>query len=374
MAKDCSFFEEKLSAYLDNQLTSKEAAKVAAHLEQCPGCAALLDKMKHLQEMALRALPDFDEAVLSELEQRINREISKLPVASKKKRFEGFRIIPVWYRYAAVAASVAIIFLVGRATFRESMQQTPGAGAPVPIQMSNPPVLEAAPPQMEQNKPSPTEAKGVVAKRKAVSSMEKPVKVSTETSSLGATKRSVAAPIGSSQEIESVPEGRPADAAFSPAGNEKEELKAVVSRSDVSAETGADSKTAAYGAKPDTAVIDTTFSKGFSLDDLSALYKKAYAKYAAPGKKVLYDAYTSRLAASAKHDSSSGVRSILQKYEQNVASTDGQVHLKALYILMRGNYDLYRFTGDTAYYKQAALFRDSVQRYFSNQVTFEPKD
>lgn len=377
MAKDCPFIEERLSAYLDNQLGAEETAKVTAHLEHCPECAALLDKMKNLQNMAHGVLPDFDEAVLSQLEQRINREISKLPVVSKKKRWESFRIVPVWYRYAAVAASVAIIFLVGRMAFRESLPQIrsinpPVQGSPAPVRMNTAPTEEKLPP--EKNELSLDKAQSTAAKKKAVAPEAKPSGAATENlpeEAAGELKEMSTASPDMSKDVSI---DRLSDVTPASAGSEIEQSKTGVSKSAVSSGVVADSKMPAYEAEPDTAIIDTTYSKGFSLADLSAIYENIYVEHAGSRKTSLYDGYSSRLTVAAKNDSAGGVRKILSEYQPRLASTEDNAHLRVLYILMRSNYDVYRFTGDTMYYKQAAVFRDSVQGYFSSQVTFEPRN
>lgn len=126
MANDCDRFEEKLSAYLDGALGHAEMAEVAAHLEKCPACSALLDKMRRLEELASGAVTDFDDALMEKLESRIAADIERLPESAEEARPVKARIIPMWYRYAAIAASFIIVFLAGRMAFRDSMTGFPG--------------------------------------------------------------------------------------------------------------------------------------------------------------------------------------------------------------------------------------------------------
>lgn len=374
MAKDCSSIEEKLSAYLDDKLRAEEAAEVAAHLESCPECTALLNKMKNLQKMAQDTLPDFDEAVLSQLEQRINSEIDKLPPPLKKKQWQGFKIIPIWYRYAAVAASIVIIFLIGRATIRESILQMsktnqPVQTSPAPVPMNTAPTEEKLLP--EKNEPLPDKTRNATAKEEATLPLAKPSDAKSPTGGVEELKKT---PPASPEMDKDVSADQSSIATPMSVNEGTTGSEAQVSESNIHLGKVAGSEGVVAGAKTDMAAIDTASSKGFSLAELADIYEKIYAEHAESGKKALYDGYSSYLATSAKHDSAGSVRKIISEYQSQLSSTGHDTHLKALYVLMRSNYDVYRFTGDTMYYKQAAVFRDSLQRYFSSQVTFEPRD
>ena len=120
MKSRCSKHEEKLSAYLDGRLSADEMKQIAAHLEKCPACAELLEKMRRVDDMAAAALPDFDAALMDELTEKIHDRLDKLPATAKSPRETRPRIFPIWYQYAAVAASIAVVFLVGRMAWKES--------------------------------------------------------------------------------------------------------------------------------------------------------------------------------------------------------------------------------------------------------------
>jgi hypothetical protein len=114
---------DRLSAYLDSRLSSKESAQLAAHVKDCPVCGKLLEQMQRLSAMASASLPDFDDAILTDLETGIQEKLKTLEQPTVGKP----RVIPIWYRYAAVAASLAIVFLAGRMAFREAGEPLPGA-------------------------------------------------------------------------------------------------------------------------------------------------------------------------------------------------------------------------------------------------------
>jgi hypothetical protein len=119
MKDPCAKIRDKLSAYLDGELTPKEMAEVAAHLEACPECAALLDKMRRLDDMAGTAIPDFDDELMELLTGRIMDGIDKAE-AERAETGPKPKVIPIWYRYVAVAASIVIVFLAGRLAFKET--------------------------------------------------------------------------------------------------------------------------------------------------------------------------------------------------------------------------------------------------------------
>lgn len=119
MKEPCAKIRDKLSAYLDGELTPKEMAKVAAHLETCPECAALLEKMRRLDDMAGTAIPDFDDELMDKLTGRIMDGIDEAEAARAETKPRP-KVIPIWYRYAAVAASIVIVFLAGRLAFKET--------------------------------------------------------------------------------------------------------------------------------------------------------------------------------------------------------------------------------------------------------------
>ena len=123
MSHNCGSYKEKLSAYLDGNLPPEEMAEISAHLKICPECLALLEKMKRLDRMASDSLPEFDDSVLNELEKRITDEIDRLPETVVSKEPKKPKIIPIWYRYAAAAASIVFVFLIGRMAYEDSARQ-----------------------------------------------------------------------------------------------------------------------------------------------------------------------------------------------------------------------------------------------------------
>ena len=112
MNSQCKKYEDRLSAYLDGQLPHQEMAEIGTHLERCPICSALLEKMRRLNEMAAGVSTDFDDDLMDELSERINAGVNEIGEGGETSGGRTARIIPVWYRYAAIAASFAIVFFV----------------------------------------------------------------------------------------------------------------------------------------------------------------------------------------------------------------------------------------------------------------------
>ena len=77
MKDDCSKYTEKLSAYMDGLLPPDEMAGVAAHLDTCESCSLLLEKMRRVDEMAEHVMPEFDEALMAQLADRIAKGIDE---------------------------------------------------------------------------------------------------------------------------------------------------------------------------------------------------------------------------------------------------------------------------------------------------------
>ncbi len=121
MENSCGKFEKRLSAYLDGQLPPDEMAEMAAHLEMCPHCSALLDKMQRLDDLAAGMEPDFDDALMDDLSRRIADGLEQTDgIPERPRTLRRAEVVPVWYRYAVVAASIAIVMFVGRMAFKET--------------------------------------------------------------------------------------------------------------------------------------------------------------------------------------------------------------------------------------------------------------
>ncbi|SMC73117.1 anti-sigma factor family protein [Papillibacter cinnamivorans] len=100
----CEFDKERLSAYLDGELSREEAADVREHLENCPECRELLSQFEAIRGgmRELEAEPPADLA--GGIMDRVRAE--KAPNRYKRHRF-------AYGTFVAAAAVVALVFLAG---------------------------------------------------------------------------------------------------------------------------------------------------------------------------------------------------------------------------------------------------------------------
>jgi CHASE3 domain sensor protein len=119
MSRKCSKYKDKLSAYMDGQLTSREMAKIADHLKECSLCTAELEELRLLNALAEDSMPEFEDSILDELESRISNQLDSLPERKEATKEKKARIVPVWYRYTTVAASIVIVIMIGRVAFKD---------------------------------------------------------------------------------------------------------------------------------------------------------------------------------------------------------------------------------------------------------------
>jgi hypothetical protein len=154
MAETCAKIRELLSAYLDGRLSPKETARVAGHLETCPECAALLEKMRKLDSIAASAVEDIDDEILNRLERRIQADIERLPTVNIEQKSRLARVIPVWYQYVAAAASIALVFMIGRAIYTSGTLDEWLPFKKKTVETGRPPLQGTQPPSYDQVKPS----------------------------------------------------------------------------------------------------------------------------------------------------------------------------------------------------------------------------
>lgn len=109
--QECEAALELISAQLDGELTAEEAARLEAHLAQCPQCRALLADLTALHEAMPRQEVPPPAGLKDGVMARIAAEtpIPFAPPARKKVR---------WKAWASLAAVLAIV-LVGSGPLRE---------------------------------------------------------------------------------------------------------------------------------------------------------------------------------------------------------------------------------------------------------------
>ena len=111
---DHSFYQERLSAYLDRELPDDEMKAVEEHLAGCEECGRRLAQLKSLDDFSARfsELDDSDywEESARKIEARI--EVGDEKIVDVKKARRGL-YSGLWWKLPAVAASVLIVGYIG---------------------------------------------------------------------------------------------------------------------------------------------------------------------------------------------------------------------------------------------------------------------
>ncbi len=111
---DCSYFEDRLSEYLERSLPADEMTAVAGHLHECPNCSSLIEEMR--SGLALcRSFPrlEFDVS----LAERILLRTSGRPrTRSFKEKFNEYVLRPMLTPRFALGTVLATLFVVLIAT------------------------------------------------------------------------------------------------------------------------------------------------------------------------------------------------------------------------------------------------------------------
>ncbi|MFH1700951.1 MAG: zf-HC2 domain-containing protein [Candidatus Zixiibacteriota bacterium] len=119
MEKDYSKYSEKLSAYLDGELSAREMAEIADALEKDSNLATELERLARLRDMAEQSLPEFEEEILDSLENRIMSNLENKSLKGPLQESQSAKIFPVWRKYLTAAAAIAVVFLAGRIAYQE---------------------------------------------------------------------------------------------------------------------------------------------------------------------------------------------------------------------------------------------------------------
>ncbi len=435
MSHNCGSYKERLSAYLDGNLPPEEMAEISAHLKICPECLALLEKMKRLDRMASDSLPEFDDSVLNELEKRITDEIDRLPETSVSKEPKKPKIIPIWYRYAAAAASIVFVFLIGRMAYEDSARQfvRPVPAEPTYFEHRR---VESSP--QKELPPEDLSDKGKFEKRKAIKEEDKepsvperpiekvdltspsrlrekekgmerrkvrpeietkpeakakpgiiqfdkePVTVTEgETETINISK-SIAVRGRQEKQIEEPREGVPADtrsretgkASYAPI-QERDRIEAnEVSPPDVvptsALEDMADMDAAMLKKKDEKAGLEHTGERLPAESSLESFYVSEIASAQASMSGHQYG----KTVGGGVDDSLTIIRILLKRIESRPEADTPYDRIISIYMEARANYDLYRFTGDNSCLSRTSDLREAaleIIRIRQNKGSEDPR-
>ncbi len=105
-----SFYKDRLSAYLDNELPSQERELMEQHLAHCEECQELLNRLREFDrfvaEHAELSDSDYWEQSAQKIEQRLEQESTVTPIAPSSRWLS--RLVKI----APIAASVAILAFI----------------------------------------------------------------------------------------------------------------------------------------------------------------------------------------------------------------------------------------------------------------------
>ena len=111
----CNEICDKLSLYIDNELSDEEMQQMEEHLQSCENCQKELDEYKDLISI-LKSLPEEEppEGYCARLHKKLSDNSARFQPgtekpASKIKSINRFR----WMKYASIAAALVLVFLAG---------------------------------------------------------------------------------------------------------------------------------------------------------------------------------------------------------------------------------------------------------------------
>jgi hypothetical protein len=111
---DHGYFQDRLSAYLDSELTPEEMAALAQHLEECAGCRERLEALRRLDTLVEKhsglGESEYWEQLALRIEKRLEAQPEKIVEIrpEKRRRFTG-----MWWKVPALAASVILVGYIG---------------------------------------------------------------------------------------------------------------------------------------------------------------------------------------------------------------------------------------------------------------------
>lgn len=108
--RDCDWFDERLEAFIDHELSPDEHHLVAEHVSSCPACGAMLHQVQSVKQ-TLGTLPQLEcpDHVIRAVEASVAPEVA-IEIAPRQARSR--------WRYAAIGAALAASLLVALQTER----------------------------------------------------------------------------------------------------------------------------------------------------------------------------------------------------------------------------------------------------------------
>ncbi len=109
---DHQYFQERLSAFVDNELPQSERTLVESHLQGCSECRRRVDDLRKLDDLVAAGSALNDSAYWEKAAQRIEAALPEtgevVDLSHERKRRSA-----IWWRLPAIAASVLILGYIG---------------------------------------------------------------------------------------------------------------------------------------------------------------------------------------------------------------------------------------------------------------------
>ena len=391
MSPDCDKYQEKLSSWLDGQLSPTEAGELEAHLEHCAECSAIVRRLKSLSGMASEALLDIDDSVLEELEQRITDSIENLPDQAVEQK--PTRITPIWFKYAAAAAVVVLVFSIGQFAFKEPNRPLwDGAPSPSPV-----PVKESAePPAVETDDAASVDGEIKIVAEDEPESREETDQLQYQAKPVRAQDKKE---LGKSLPTQT-PAAPQAETNLKVIADDKQQFidpdragTAPIKSTEDAEDLMADEEVTVRGARSQETVNELTVD---GIDVVSMEEAKVPIKSMAglrvqsdeePGPlSLLYKAAVGEFVTSKKlskaHASMTAQSDSLPVYwyvvydrsNEKIKPDDMAGRVEQFYITARGNYDLYRITKEESFYNRAWDLRETAIKLIEKELKEKPVD
>jgi|GEM_PF-4870066 hypothetical protein len=106
----CERYQELLPAYLDGEVTAEQKAILEAHLQKCPECRVVANRLKALTN-ALRSLPRITTSSEFDVALRTRIRLEERHMSRPKVVLPSFARVPAWGVVATAAAILLFVFL-----------------------------------------------------------------------------------------------------------------------------------------------------------------------------------------------------------------------------------------------------------------------
>jgi len=161
---DHGYFQDRLSGYLDGELTPEETRAIAEHLQSCAECRGRLEDLRKFDRLVAEKsmLGDSEyweqsaRRIEARLEESANEPIDIRPAARRKSS-------GMWWKVSAVAASIVLVGYVG--LYRDEILRE--VSGPAEVEQPAEPTPQSMTPGRSDSVAAPSSARGAVSENEA---------------------------------------------------------------------------------------------------------------------------------------------------------------------------------------------------------------